>query len=102
MSNATVVVDEGHLNLSTATLSASILGALLFALILYRQARPKAAEPVKVAVKGKAPEPEVKSLDGFDLTAVPRNEFRPFKPIYHITMGACLYLSPLPRSLSTA
>jgi hypothetical protein len=96
MSNLTVVADPGPLGLSTATLSASILGALLFALVLYHQTRGKtASEPVKVPAKAKEDKPEIQSLDGFDWKAENRNEFRPFKPIYHITMGAFFSL-PIP------
>ncbi|BEI93113.1 uncharacterized protein CcaverHIS019_0507410 [Cutaneotrichosporon cavernicola] len=83
MSNTTVV-DDSPLGLSTATLSAGILGALLFALVLYRARK---AGPTKVAVEHKVPEPEIQSLDGFDWTTARRNVFRPFKPIYHITMA---------------
>ncbi len=98
MSNVTAVADPGPLGLSTATLSASILGALLFALVLYHQTRRKtASEPVKVPAKAKEEEkPEIQSLDGFDWKAESRNEFRPFKPIYHITMGAFSFSLPIP------
>ncbi|GMK55708.1 hypothetical protein CspeluHIS016_0207640 [Cutaneotrichosporon spelunceum] len=83
MSNSTAA-DDGPLGLSTAALGAGIFGALIFAVALYRTRR---AEPAKVAVQNKAPEPEIPSLDGFDWATARRNVFRPFKPIYHITMG---------------
>lgn len=99
--NATCVEDKATAGMSSAALGASVLSALLIAFVLLRKARPSSvksqsrrqAAPAEVEAEKSKPLGEITSLDGFDYTKEERMLHRPFKPIYHITMGASSFSS---------
>lgn len=112
MDNTTWIQDQAASLASLSGGTLTVLAAVVLALslgLLFRPAKPllKAYRPrnekaqetettttTTTATTTAGDGSEIQSLDGFDWTTARRNVFRPFKPIYHITMGACPLPSP--------